>query len=1359
MLTLTHTVAAAAPPVAADPGAVAKPADGPPMINPFHCVERFAPLPARHVRFNIFKTTDLEPCIDELEIFTAGSEPRNVALASGGARVSASGSMRSHPFHRLDHINDGVYGNEHSWIADQSTNVWVEIELPRTEIIDRIVWSRDRPERYWDRIPIEYRIDVAAEPGAWTVAVRSEGRPPGLFLGSAVVGATPPREPEPAVERVRPPVSPRHNEDAFAPVQARHVRFTILATTDVEPCIDELEILSPAPESLNVALATTGARAMASGSTEATGLIDGRYGSAFGWLGNAVTGSWVQIELPEPRTVDRVIWSRDRTGQDFTRTPVDYRIEVALETDQWMEVASSEARNKTEGLELAPENTAETPVEFFVDSWDRNNGFPQSPVHEIAQSPDGYLWIGTERGLVRFDGARFKVFHARDSKVIPAAGVAGIHVDGTGRLWLTFRSYFKDLRDNLVIYERGRFIRPDLDGCWAGGMHEGRDGRLWAITDRGAMPWNGDGFDPEGTLPEFTIDSIAKMRSNPGLDLWIAWNERIGPTLHPVFPPHHDGDDAPQSRYAPVPSQIVPCRDGSGWIIEGGVIDGKEHGPVRWRRWFPDGSLTDPQPFPWPDAPAEFHSALSDRSNNLWIGAAGQGVYRMSADGTGYDHVADPAGWKNEEIRRLFEDADGNIWAGTQRGALKRISKVPFQALGVGMGMQSDNVYSVAPCRSGGVWFGTNGGRAYRWNDSRLFYLPHSESFTWSVMEDRTGTLWEGTYGFGLHRRQHGHRTRFPVHSDHTFALLEDRQGRIWSGGDYGLTCHEHGTLTSHVPPSFDKSRFDWVISLAEDSTGAIWLGTKLGSLHRFQNGRFHTVLHPDPDDQFPVCALYFDPADALWLARFGFGLSRWEHGTFTHFTPDEGLPTATINGILDDRHGFLWMTSKQGVHRISQNDLARFIRGSHDDVIWEHFTEKDGLPSTVCHGEQNQPSLCQTPDGRIWIPTLKGIGVIDPSTLDQRRPPPPVVIEEVTAYGEGNRVIPLLEQGQFTNGSDAASMTVTVPPGQNHVHIHYTGIDFTEPRQLRFRYRLLGLNSDWRDGQGGRSATYAFLRPGDYRFELMAVNHRGIASATAGLDLTVQPLWWQTTVFRLFIGAMFLATGPAIYFARVKQLKRRHRLQARFSQDLIEREESERTRIAREVHDGLGQDLLLAKTRVLLELKRRETSGADREAWETLSGHLTDTIEHTRRICHELQPVELGRLGLQRAIGALLNRVGASGDLRVCQDVDTPDSALSNTAEIYVYRMIQEALNNVLKHAHASTVFVEVKPEAGRLRIQIEDDGVGFEQGSTPFPPGRGLGLRGMEERTRIIGGEFQILSTPGAGTSIRIHIPLPPA
>ncbi|MEK7676739.1 MAG: two-component regulator propeller domain-containing protein [Verrucomicrobiota bacterium] len=975
------------------------------------------------------------------------------------------------------------------------------------------------------------------------------------------------------------------------------------------------------------------------------------------------------------------------------------------------------------------------------------------------ETPDGYLWIGTDQGLVRFDGDQFKTFSPDNTPALKPGEIYTMGLDPQGRLLILLGG--AGLPNNVIRYDQGRFIRFDLGGNWVRGFLTDREGRFCGYTSRGIFPWKGDHFDLTAGTTNLTERTLYSFVPDRGSNVWVSTGAQIGRLEHGELIPLRGQNGRPVKfgidAYPPI---LAPRPDGQLWVLEGGSLGETARAPNRWRLLQPDGTFTEAKPFPWPEQEVEFRSVRCDKTGALWICSPKVGLFKLSADGARYELYTEAEGLTRREVQLSYEDREGNIWVGGWRGGLDRLRRTPFQTIPAAAGIGSENVYSLAPASGGGVRIGTHSRSNYLWQQGRTYLHNGTGRLAWSVLEDRTGALWNGNYDGELRRLAPGQLERFlsPQAGRHrfTFALFEDRSGRVWARGEWGLSCYDHGKMSDFLPPLFNKQAFEWVNSLAEDSDGAIWLGTKLGFLHRFQNGEFTTFLKSEKDTQFPVCALHFHRPGELWLARFGFGLSRFKGGQFTDYMPVQGLPTSTINGILDDGRGFLWMTSKQGVFRITKTDFDLFADSKTAGVRWERFTQKDGLPSVGCQGEQNKPSLGQTSDGRIWIPTIAGIGVIDPATLTEPVSPAPALIEQVQLYRAGSSPQTLLAEGEF---NPVTPLRLIVPAGRKNLVIHYTGIDLTDPKRVHFKYRLTGLEHDWVDAGQGRTAIYAALPPGAYQFELIAINHRGIPSPPATLALQVLPFWWETWTFRAFLGALLLLSGPILLMRRIKQLNREREKQADFSRRLIAREEAERKRIAHEIHDVLGRDLLLLKNSAVQGAQDPAAVAASREQFDLISALAGRTLEESRAITYRLRPVELERLGFTHALEAMLAKVSATGGIQVFKEVDDLESALSPDLQLYLYRLVQEGLNNVLKHARASTVMLEIKRHGDRVSVQLEDNGVGFDPAALNSSRSGGLGLAGMEERAKLVGGTFHLQSVPGQGTRLHITVPVPAA
>ena len=648
-------------------------------VNPFLTVEEFAAIDARQIRFTVLNTNGRPPGIDELEVFTDEPQPRNVALLSNGGRASISTGAPTSDRNQPSRIADGVFGQRNAWFGDKRTNVWVQVDLAQTERINGIVWSRDRTGQQWDRTAVDYRIEVATNGKEWTSVASSKDRLPGLYFGSQEVSMLSEIELGAASETLRGPVNVYRNRDEFLPVEARYVRFTVQSAEGNALCLDELEVYSKDSLGINLALAENGAIASSSNSlnsdSSSTYLNDGLFGDDSSWCSVDTVSGWVQISFPEIKMVDRVEWSRDRSGRPTSGTPIDYEIEVATELGRWRTVSSSVDRLKSNRLELYPDE--KPPSEYLVDTWEEEDGIPLNSINDFEETPDGYLWIATDQGLLRFDGDRFKLFDGNNTAAITTPKVFDLHVDRSGRLWIVNRKFFYSSKNNLVVYENGVFRRVEVRSPHKVlDLFEERNGQLWMYTDQGALPWIDGRIDYDGFLRGFKQEDLVYEKLEEGSYERVLWDGVPGQWLHGEFKPFFGYRGRPLPISGSLGHSIQLSRhDGGGWILFDGRRTGNEFGLNRWCRLLPDGTLTDPALFPWTSAPFVLRWRFVDRSDNLWLSTPDLGLNCLLADGSRFLSFADTPGLSGQSVRRMFEDSGGGALAGDSSGRIEMFAQ------------------------------------------------------------------------------------------------------------------------------------------------------------------------------------------------------------------------------------------------------------------------------------------------------------------------------------------------------------------------------------------------------------------------------------------------------------------------------------------------------------------------------------------------------------------------------------------------------------------------------------------------------------------------------------------------------------
>ena len=424
------------------------------------------------------------------------------------------------------------------------------------------------------------------------------------------------------------------------------------------------------------------------------------------------------------------------------------------------------------------------------------------------------------------------------------------------------------------------------------------------------------------------------------------------------------------------------------------------------------------------------------------------------------------------------------------------------------------------------------------------------------------------------------------------------------------------------------------------------------------------------------IAALWCDAEDALWIGATGHGLCRLKNGKSFSFQQTRVNLPRNICGIIEDELGYLWLASSEGIFRISRAQLNAVADGHADDAQVWYFDKRDGMNSPAVTGGQ-QPVVARSKDGKLWFATTAGLYAIDPARFPNNIPPR-AVIEEARIDDQVSWKRPL-------NSTRTTHDVLEVPPNNARLEFRFTALSLTAAHRNRFRYQLQRLNQDWVEAGTSRVASYTRVPPGHYEFKVMAANHEGVWNEDAGsLAITVLPFWWQTLWFRLLVGFGSGALLFAVYRRRVQALERAQAAQRNFARQLIESQEGERRRISAELHDSLGQSLLVVKNYAVMALKDTTPPEKMRDQLREISDAASASIEEVRSIARALRPYQLDRFGLTKTLEDVAESIAKTGSLKIETRIDNVDETLSSDAEISIYRMVQEWLNNVVKHSHA---------------------------------------------------------------------------
>ncbi len=756
--------------------------------------------------------------------------------------------------------------------------------------------------------------------------------------------------------------------------------------------------------------------------------------------------------------------------------------------------------------------------DYTLSAW--VEGLPHNTVTALAQTSDGYLWLGTYEGLARFDGLRFVVFDRRE---IPAFGDANEIFDlvagRRGRLWIATST-------SVARLEGGRFERvlgAEALGDEAPHSLAATGDGLWVATPSRLLQLDVDG----GLVRAWrTGDGIPGsflrcLLADAGGDLWAGFESgevmRIAGGRIEVLGEPEGLPSRPVLALAGGPG-------GALWIGTQGAGLIHRHGTTTTRFGTRDG-LTD----------TKIRSLHVDAHGVLWIGTIGGGINRYS-DGR-FSALTSANGMPNDLIRSVLEDREGGLWIGTNGGGLAALHEKKFSAFDLRDGLRHDNIRAVLEDRAGAIWIGTEGGGLHRLEGQQLTHYGEQaglmSGLIRSIHEDRRGRLWVGTSGAGLGRLE-GDRfvhitTRDGLGSDLVSVIQDDAEGAVWVGTNRGLNrIAANGSVTrpgaTHVSRRGDLVD-EQVTSIVESSRGGLWVGT-VGGLHRITASGVTSFRERDGLASSRVFSLHEQADGTLWVGT-NRGLSRYQGGRFRTVASGNGLYDDVVFSILDDGRGRFWMSSNHGVSSVSQQQLSDVADRHSERLVSTWFGRSDGMGATQCNG-LSQPAAWKARDGRLMFATVKGVAILDPERLTHNTFAPPVVIEELIV--DDQRVT-------LTAG-------ISLGPGRGErIELRYTGLSLQSPERVRFRYQLEGFDRGWVAAEGRRAAYYTKIPPGEYRFRVVAANEDGVWSETGdSVDFVLRPFFYQTSWFPAVLAVMLLALAWSAHRWRLLRVEAQRR-------------------------------------------------------------------------------------------------------------------------------------------------------------------------------------------------------------------------
>lgn len=977
---------------------------------------------------------------------------------------------------------------------------------------------------------------------------------------------------------------------------------------------------------------------------------------------------------------------------------------------------------------------------FSYDIWQVEHGLEQNAVTAVVQSRDGYLWLGTYTGLMRFDGVRVAVFDSAVTPGLKNSRVTSLFEDQTGGLWIGHET------GEITQFKDGEFHLEGRAANWPGGAVEAitqdEAGDLWLLSDLGLLVRMRDGHrlePPGGATPSRKVFVSREANGR----LWVTANGMVRILERGQLTPFGFGGSETNTFF----ERVVAAKDGGLWVMGNGRLR-------KWRdgHWAADLG----------DCPCEHGfvtELLETRSGMVLAGTVKDGLYLLSA-GAPPLHFSRTNGLSHDWVRALCEDQEGNIWIGTG-GGLDALRSRKVKMLNPPDAWQGRAVLSLCVRSEGDAWIGSEGAGLYHYDGNTWSCYTESNGlpnlFVWSVLETRKGELLAGTWGDGLLMKK---GDRFTAPGDLSqitapvVALYESADGAVWIGTTAGLYRTEAGKVTWFA--GRDKLTLPDVRAIAESPDHTLWFGMLGGGLGQLKDGTLRQYRKADGLSSDFILSLYPEADGTLWVGTSDNGLCRYRDGKFATISVDQGMPASIISEIAEDAAGNLWMGSHHGILRASKADLNRCADGKVASVRCLSYGKAEGLASLKCSGGF-QPNVCKTADGRLWFPTTKGLAVIDPGSFTTNTVAPPVAIEELMV--EGQPVKMPVARGTRSRGRPAV---LEIPAGKQRFEFRYAGLSFVAPEKVRFKYKLEGLEDQWVDAGSKRAVQYSYLPPGDYTFRVTACNNDEVWNdAGAALSFTVLPQFWQTWWFR---GASILIGAGAV--AGVAMGLTRQRVRRKLEQ--LERQralERERARIARDIHDDLGASL----TRITLlsqsargDLDNSQQAASDLDQIYTTARELTRAMDE---IVWAVNPKHDTLDSLVAYLGRFAQNFLSSAGIRCRLDVPLQLPARALTVEIRhnLFLAFKEALNNAVKHAQASEVRISLEIEPGEFVLVITDNGRGFDwnqqkarvaAAGDSLRSDSGNGLLNMRRRLEEINGTCDWETAPGEGTRVKLSL-----
>ncbi len=949
------------------------------------------------------------------------------------------------------------------------------------------------------------------------------------------------------------------------------------------------------------------------------------------------------------------------------------------------------------------------------------DGMPQNTATSMIQTRDGYIWITTFGGLTRYDGLKFKVFTTGNVPELANNRLTKLYEDEDGTIWIGSED------GDVIRYRSGVFktifkSQGPPEKAVTRILSDGR-GRIWVGSGNGLKWINKETYeikrfyssDPEHSLSADVPQTVAVLAA--------ADNKMYIGTLSGLFVSDLAGDDTPVRINAFIDETIEQMVSAP----KGGVLVRTERSSARYQ----DGKISlisedmsDPD-FRLLNSTDEWHIIPEDD-------------HLQKSTPTGIEKLITKEPLTGN-ITSILNDNEGNIWVGTDAGLKKFQRRNIWDFSLIHQGVKT-SVNSVIEGSDGTMYIAYSRGLG-AWKNGHLsmpLSTERAQSSIRSLSRDRDGNILFATIGSLMRldpkTLKISEITEIPPFDKEIGVIFFDSKGGRWLGSkEAGVQYFRDGKRTV-----FDTSNGlagNNVVRIVEGRDGVIWIATRNG-LSRLDNGKIISYTTTEGLGGNHVRDVFDEGNGTIWIGTYGGGISRLRDGKIATLRLMNGLPEDVASSFLEDGSGNLWVLGNRGIYSVNIAEMNAAADGSNPVLSAVVYNENDGMPTAEGNGG-NTPAAWKASDGKLWFALIEGAVAVDPWM--QHRTNLPIHIEAVRSDGSQMPI----------------DHPITVTGGQQDIEIEYTGITFIKPEFLRFQYMLEGLDRQWHDAGTRRTAYFHYLPPGEYTFHVRAANKEEYPGSTATIKIVVRPLFWQTWTAAVLLGLLVIVLVALAFYLGYRRLEKKRRKEREFAQLLINAHEEERKRIAADLHDGLGMDLLLIRNWITLMLKEHNIENDARTRLAEISQKASDALEETRSISRNLRPLHLARFGLTATLENLLETVQSSTDMNIDASIGNIDNIFSDEDELSIFRIVQECLNNVVKHSEARSVRIEISGEAEMVRIRVSDDGKGFVHDRTLRAGSvRSFGLESIEHRAESLNGTLHLSSSPDRGTEVVVKI-----